>query len=242
MSKYTFIILLVFTRCVTAVAQSSQDSLKSHKASLEFKVNSTGVFPYSGSLENLHTNVTASFLYNTKTWSFFFEKSVDLQDAGTGLNYACAGFYREFAVTKKFSFTPSIGYAASQAIKLTGTSPEVDLIAVASYKISKKVLLENTTMFSDVVERCGPQALYNRLKITYRAKIFDLNLFMWNCPPLWNNTNRFSISPEIVFKNLKIAKHLCLLASAGYYKMLVTGKTSNIKNSFIFTLTVPVNL
>lgn len=238
---YPFIILWLFSWPALAGAQPLQDSTNKTAASISVKFTSAGIFPYSGCVTNLHTNIDAALSYSTKQLSFFAERSFDLQNNTTGLNYACVGLYRDISLTKKLVFTPAVCYAFSTAAK-PAAAPEADIIATLTYSINGKFSIENISMFYSTIESCSQKGLFNRLKLSYKTKLFDVELFAWSNAPLWHNSVQLALSPAIVFKKLTLTKHMEASAALSYYTMPVTEAATSIRNSFIFTLTVPVTL
>jgi len=225
-----------------STAQAAKDSMRKNAPSFTLGLHSQGFVPFSGSVLNRHAMFDALFIVPVKPVTFFLYKSLDIQDYRTDLNYITTGFLKTYNLSGSFSLTTAAFYCISQAGSVMDSTSDAGFIIKATYNISKVVSVENTEMFSNLTKSTLQKDFVSRLQISYQSKMLDVSISAWYNTPLWNNTVYVSVSPEVIFKQLAVTKHINMSASLAYFNMPVKNTTCAISNTFIFSFKAPLNL
>lgn len=231
--------LLLF--CLFSFAQSKINSPNNINTdfSLTTKINSTGHFPYSGSLLNHHLNVDFTLYYRRHNLGFFIFKSFDLEDLSSDVNYLEPGVFARIPIGKKFTASPYAGFVFDQTESFADKSSDIFIALVTTFR-ENNIKIENTALIFNFLETGSHRYLTNRLEVNVSLKNATISWFAWHKTGLFGVKE--SVSTALSFKSPKLAftKSLALESSIMFHTYLTCNKPSYaLRRGVVFSLLFP---
>jgi hypothetical protein len=199
--KYIMLGLLICFSLKTNAQDSIANSTK-RTLILTTKLHSTGHFPYSGSLLNHHVNGDVSLFFQKQNWGFFVFKALDFEDLQSDVNYLQTAVFRKTNLTRSFSLTPYAGYLFLQNRAFADFGSDV-FMALSTTVESQNLMIENTTLITNVFNKGYQRAMANRMEIRYAFKPMHVSWFIWHNMGLPDNGKQ-TLSTALAFRFPKV--------------------------------------
>lgn len=161
-----------------AAVNAGDDSCR-NKGSLRLRLHSSGFFPYSGRLINLHPSGDIVGTYEKPFISAYVFQSLDLQTRNSDINYFQAGLYRWFHLSDTWSVTPYAIIEIPQNGKWFN-SPYAIGGASVLFSPHTSWQIENTTLWADGFKKADRADIVHRLRLTYApSHRWEWTGFVW---------------------------------------------------------------
>lgn len=208
---------------------------------LDSRLNSTGHFPYTGSLVNKNLNFDINLYRDRNGYGFFVFKSFDLEDRKSIVNYLQPGIFKRFLVSKRVSLTPFVGYVFSQTKSFSDKDSDGWVAAVISWKASPVIKIENTFLILNVAKNENTQSVNNRLHTSFLTKHFTVESFLWLRKEEGMRPWFVSCAAGIKLARVKITKYAFIYTSFLYqFYLTETYPSYAMRQGSIFSIAAPL--
>jgi hypothetical protein len=195
------------------LGQSQVDTTNKATFSILPRFNSMGHFPFTGALINHNLNFDLNIFYQKKTAGFFIFKSFDLKDSHSIINYLQPGIFKQFTVSNSLSFNLYFGYIFAQTASFKDDDSDYYTALSTNWKISKKLRLENTLLFSDLTIQ---KKMTNRLLLKYSLKAISFDFYLWQRSVFETGQQSTSIALALNFPKFRISEKIALQSTLSY--------------------------
>lgn len=240
---FTFcsVALLLLSTSLASYGESSNpsDSTTRNVLVITPRLNSTGHFPFTGSLINHHLNADINVFYDSKYFGFFIFKSHDLQETHSIVNYLQPGIFANIPLSSTLKLRTFFGYLFSQANGFKDSDSDYYTAATLYWTIGNGFRLENTALFYDL--NLGTK-LAERLLFVWEKGKFRADLYFWHRLVLEKNNHATSGMLGITFPPINLSDNVSLLFTSSYQQYLTTNKPGYaLRNGFLFSLAMPIS-
>lgn len=216
-----------------------KDSTSSNVFVVTPRINSTGHFPFTGSLINHHINADVNVFFNSRYFGFFVFKSHDLQEAHSIVNYLQPGVFANINLSSNFKVRTFFGYLLSQANGFRDADSDYYTAATFYWTMGNGFRIENTALFYDL--NLGTK-LADRFLLVWEKGKFRTDLYLWHRVILEADNHATSAMIGVTFPPIKISNHASLLFTSSYQNYLTENKPSYaLRNGFLFSLAMPIS-
>lgn len=216
------------------------DSVKKSFMVITPRMNSTGHFPFSGSLLNYHLNADINTFYERNHFGFFIFKSFDLADNHSYVNYLQPGLFATVNLNDRLKVRGFFGYIFNQTTHFRDHDSDYYLATAFYFNLSPKIQLENTVLYYDYNIN---KKLANRFVLTWTQKKFSTSLYVWERIVFEEEQFATSVSLAVTFPTLKLSDRFSLKLTSSYWRYLTSTQPSYaLKEGLLFTLAVPVEV
>jgi hypothetical protein len=174
------------------------------------RLHSQGQFWYGGRIVSRNPTVDFNFTYDRKQWGFQLFKAVDLKDHTTDINFLLAVVNKNFRVSNRLTFTPSIGFLFEQSHSFADKGTDAVFIFQTSYKLSNRFTIDHSALFSNLLLEPDEKDWVNRFRILYSNKHIDITYWLWHNNKVFDNAEYVSSTLSIFYSRMKVSKH-CLI-------------------------------
>ncbi len=216
-----FVVVLTFQNTLTLAQGKANDTVEKPVLLVTPRFNSSGHFPFTGSLLNTNVNFDVNIFYEHKRNGFFLFKSFDLVDAHSGVNYFQPGIFHKFEFCPKFQMRAFFGYLFSQTAGFRDKDSDYYTAATAYWTIHPALKVENTALFFDLTQS---GKLANRLLISYFWKGFKFDLYVWHRWELLNEFHATSACLAVNIPKIKLSDKLFIQNTISYQGYLSEAK------------------
>lgn len=204
------------------------------------RLNSTGHFPFTGSLINHNLNADLNIFMERKGLGFFLFKSHDLQESHSIVNYLQPGVFASARLNKSLKARVFFGYLFSQVDSFCDPDSDYYTALALYWQPAKGLRIENTALFYDLSQQVK---FANRLLLSWQLKKIKLDLYMWQRVVLAENNHATSAMVAFTLPPLKLSKSVSLLFTSSYQRYLTENKPSfALSDGFLFSLSAPIDL
>lgn len=213
------------------------DSVKMVTLLVTPRINSTGHFPFTGSLVNHHINADINIFYERKVLGFFLFKSQDLQEPSI-INYLQPGLFINARLNTVLRARVFIGYLLSQAEGFRDNDSDFYSDIGLYWDVTPRLRVENTALFYDIEQQLK---LADRLLITWQEKKFKFDLYIWHRIVFENGDQATSAMLAFTFPQIKLSKSTTLTFTSSYQRYLTTNRPGfALKDGYLFSLAMPI--
>ena len=236
-----FLIALVSQESVALPGyQMLIDSTKKNTLVISPRVNSTGHFPFSGSLLNYNINADLNIFYENRHLGFFVFKSFDLVDCHSYVNYLQPGAFATINLTDEFKVRGFFGYIFNQTTRFRDSDSDYYVATAFYLNVTPRIQLENTVLYYDYNIN---KKLANRFLLTWNHKKINVALYVWERIVFEEERYSTSASLAVTLPTLKLSERVSLKFTSSYWRYLTTSQpVYALRDGFLFTLAVPVEL
>lgn len=241
------ILLLLFCNltCLYVLAQQVVSKTEDQSYSLELtpKLYSAGHFPYSGIYVNRNPNAELGIRYEGKHAGGFLSKNIDLGDFHSSLNYTTVGLFKSIHISKSIKFTPYVGYFFAQANSFMDTGSDLWASIVMKFTVNKWFLIENTSLFGNLLQQHSGASLANRLNLRITISGFKFDSYTWYTHVFSKSPHFVSGSFSITTPDWKINDNISIKTQVSMLQQLSSEKPeSAMTRGFLASLFVPIDL
>jgi hypothetical protein len=238
--KATLFLLLMVTLNVLAVPDSARLSQRKPlaKTKLTIRMHSLGYFSYTGRIISDNPAADLHFNYERKNWGFLVFKAMDLYDHRTANNFTLALGYRNFHIGKRLVITPYAGAALEQCRQVADRGSDVTFILTTTLKLNKKLSIDNSTLFSNLVLEPQTRDWVNRFRILYSRDHVDLTLLAWHNNKVFDTAGYFSGGFNAAYSRIKVSDRMNLSTGLTGLVMIQSSDQRSCpkKNGLLFTV------
>lgn len=214
----------------------ADDSTKKATLVITPRINSTGHFPFTGSLLNHHLNADINIFYEQKALGFFIFKSQDLQEKSF-VNYFQPGVFATARLNNSLRARVFFGYLFSQAESFRDADSDYYTALSFYWNIAPHIRMENTSLFYDLQQQVK---LANRLVVTWESDIIKLDLYLWHRIVVAESNHATSAMLALTFPKIKINKSASLFFTSSYQSYITTNRPGfALKDGFLFSVSMP---
>lgn len=218
-------------------AHLSPDSLVKAVWVVTPRINSTGHFPFTGALLNHHINADINIFYERKALGFFLFKSQDLQEKSF-VNYLQPGLFVTARLHPSLRARVFFGYLFSQAKGFRDDDSDYYTALSMYWDVMPGFRIENTALFYDMEQQIK---LANRLLLSWQAKQFKIDLYLWQRVVLEQNNHATSAMLGFTFPKIKLSESATLLFTTSYQRYLTANRPGfALKDGFLFQVAMPI--
>ncbi|MFN8355807.1 MAG: hypothetical protein U0Y10_15225 [Spirosomataceae bacterium] len=234
--NYAFSLCLWLITSVCLAQQNNPDK----EILLTSRLHSAGHFPYTGSLLNNHLNADLNLYVRYKKAGFFVFQSLDLESKNSDITYHQTGLFYKIRFSPTLSLTPYLGYLLIQTQRFYDTGSDVFAALVPSFQ-SGRLKIENTSLFTNVLELGDSRSLANRLQIQYALNNMSLSLFLFHNIKLSGQNPSLSGALSIQFPKVELFKQVPIQSSLLLQTYLSDYKPSYaLRRGIVFSFTFPI--
>jgi len=191
---------------------------------LTLRAHSKAIFNFGGRMGSDNPATDINFTYDRKKWGFLFFKGQDIYDHTTYYNFALVTVYKNFKLSPHLTMTPSIGTFLEQANSVADKGSDAVFILTTAYRLNHNIILEQMSLFGNLIIEPGERDWVNRFRILYTGKHLDLIGSLWHNNQVFDASSYWSCGLSAGWGRMKLSEHL--LASIGIAG-LVTLQTSD---------------
>lgn len=233
------ILMLMSTHAASFKVEQSTDSTKKSTIVITPRLNSTGHFPFTGSLLNRHFNADINIFYERKALGFFLFKSQDLQEKSY-VNYLQPGLFVTTNLIQSLRARVFVGYLFSQAESFRDSDSDYYTALSFYWNVAPRIRVENTSLFYDLEQQVK---LANRLVASWESKYIKMDLYLWHRVVIEENNHATSAMLSLTLREIKINNSTSLLFSSSYQRYLTANRPGfALKDGFLFSLSMPIAL
>ncbi|MEQ8364020.1 MAG: hypothetical protein RIF39_06360 [Cyclobacteriaceae bacterium] len=231
------ILIFLSTNAYSFKVYEPADSSKKVTFVITPRINSTGHFPFTGSLINHHLNADINIFYEKKSLGFFLFKSQDLQEKSF-VNYLQPGLFATARLNQSLRARVFVGYLFSQAESFRDADSDYYSALSIYWNVAPRLRVENTSLFYDLQQQVK---LADRLVVTWESQSIKLDLYVWHRIVMEENNHATSAMLAMTFPKIKISNSTSLLFISSYQRYLTTNRPSfALKDGFLFSLLLPI--
>jgi hypothetical protein len=235
-------VLILTLSIVEGRAQDSTSNRKRSVLVLTPRINSTGHFPYTGSILNRHLNVDLNIYFEKNNYGFFIFKSLDLEDSRSFINYLQPGIFRKFNIGKTLQVSPFVGYVFSQTNGFKDPDSDYWTALIVAGSPSGNVRIENTALILNLTETESKRTLANRFLTTISVRNFRLDFYVWERIVFETGFFCTSASLAVNMPKVSVSRNVAILSTFSYQGYLTRNKPDYAeRNGFLFSIAVPVS-
>jgi hypothetical protein len=204
------------------------------------RFNSTGHFPFTGSLINHNINADINIFFERKALGFFLFKSHDLQESHSIVNYFQPGVFATAQLNPSLKARVFFGYLFSQANSFRDGDSDYYTALSLYLNLAKGLRIENTSLFYDLNQQIK---LADRLLLSWQTKKVKVDLYVWERVVLGEQNHATSAMLAITFPTIKVSESVTIVFSSSYQRYLTNNRPSfALKDGFLFSLSMPFSL
>jgi hypothetical protein len=227
------------TNALSLKVQEPADSSKKTTFVITPRINSTGHFPFTGSLLNHHINADINIFYEQKSLGFFLFKSQDLQEKSF-VNYFQPGLFATTRLNQSLRARVFVGYLFSQKESFRDADSDYYTALSFYWNVTPRLRVENTSLFYDLQQQAK---LSDRLVVTWESYGIKLDVYLWHRIVMEENNHATSAMLSLTFPKIKINNTTSLLFSSSYQRYLTTYRPGfALKDGFLFSLSMPIEI
>jgi hypothetical protein len=244
--KRTLLALLLSPFFADANAFNPDDSVKSvkqeprSKSTLTIRTHNAGYFAFTTRIISTNPALDFFYTYDRKQWGFSAFKAFDLYDHTTSNNFMLLMLRKSFHINNRLTITPHIGTILEQSFSVADKGSDISSIIITSYKISNHFTIDHTAILGNLVIDPIERDWFNRFRILYSNKHWDVTLQACHNNKLidHDNSEYFSSALHLFYSRIKISDHLALNAGVSGVEMFYsnTPETYPKRNGVFFTL------
>jgi len=195
------------------------------------RLHSRGFFSYGGRLVADNPVVDLYISYSRKTWGLQFFKAADLSDHHTPINFAFALINRPFHIGRRLTITPSAGMLLEQYEGLADHGSDATILITTSYRISKTLMIEHSSLAGNLVltpELCD---WVNRLRLMYSRGHLDITLFGWHNNAVFDRSAYVTTGASVFVSRLSLMEAVSMQAGITGLYMATASDEQTMKNA-----------
>ncbi len=213
------------------------DSVKKATLVVTPRINSTGHFPFTGALINHHINADINIFYERQALGFFLFKSQDLREPSI-VNYLQPGLFATARLNPTLRARVFIGYLLSQAEGFHDDDSDYYTALALYWELMPAIRVENTALLYDMEQQ---MKLANRTVITWQARKFKVDFYVWHRIVLEGNNHATSAMLAFTFPQFKISESTSLIFTSSYQRYLSSNRPGfALKDGFLFSVALPI--
>jgi hypothetical protein len=204
------------------------------------RINSTGHFPFTGSLINYHLNADLNIFYDQGRVGFFIFKSFDVVDLHSIVNYLQPGVFTTIKISPVVKARVFFGYLFSQTNHFRDPDSDYYTAITWYWDPSRRFHLENTSLFYDYNIK---KKLANRVFASWSTRKIKLELYVWHRMVLDEGIHATSASFGFTFPIVEVSPKALLQMTSSYQRYLTKDRPSYaLREGVLFTLALPISV
>lgn len=237
-------VISLFTSISFAENMDRVDSLQKSKSEKSFnlrlttRLHSLGLFYYGGRIVSNNPVVDLTVNYDRKKWGFLIFRGVDLRDSNTPINFTLAVLNKTFHFGKRLTITPNAGFILEQSRTIADQGSDAALIVITSFKLSKFVTLEHSTLFGNLVLEPELKDWVNRFRLLYSRNHLDFTLLCWHNNKVFDSAEYMTAAFSAYYSRIKLGGAVSMnIGLTGLAMPYSSDMAANpIKNALALTL------
>lgn len=219
---------------------SNHDSMPTSVLRLTARLHNMGLFSYGGRLVSSHPVMDINMTYARKNWEIQVFKAQDMVESRNPINFTLAVINKDFQVGKRLTITPSVGILLEQFESIADHGSDAVIIVNTTYKLSRRMMLDHSTLFGNLILEPEMTDWVNRLRLTYSKDHFDISLMTWHNNSIFDSVNYATAGTSIFYSRMKLGKMSTL--NAGVTGLLMTHTSNEMElprwNGIFLTMSV----
>lgn len=203
------------------------------------RLNSRGLFNFSGRICTDNPAFDISIVYDRKHWGVTTVSVVDLQDIHSDNNFSLTLLYKRIRVGKRLTITPHTGYIIGDWGRERGDRQ----ILITAVRLSSQFNIDHTMLLPNVFGKTDHDWT-NRIRMLYTADAhLDFIFSIWHNNRVFDHAEYFSTALNTAYNRIKVSDHLQLNTGITFLVMTETNDEELFpkKNGLVFTIAAVVN-
>lgn len=229
MKNFLLSTVLAFSMITVAWADAG-DSIppqkKEHrsKSTLTVRTHNAGYFAFTTRIISTNPALDFFYTYDRKQWGFSAFKAFDLYDHNTSNNFMLLMLRKSFHLNSRLTITPHIGTILEQSNSIADKGSDISSIIITSYKISNHLTIDHTAILGNLVIDTNERDWFNRFRILYTSKHWDVTLQACHNNKLidHDNSEYFSSALHLFYSRIKVSDRFALNVGISGVKMCCT--------------------